>query len=203
MISTHWIAKRKPHWQQIEELLKLADGRKLNKLSRAELRQFSLLYRQIASDLSVLRADPSGQVYARYLNSLLSRAHNIIYTGGRVNPFAPVRFFTETWPAVFRKNLSYVITSTAVFLFAGVIGAIFTLYDPAFQLQVLGPQMVQTIEHHQMWTHSIVTVKPLASSAIMTNNLSVSFMTFALGITAGVGTLWMLFFNGLLMGVIG
>ena len=29
MISTHWIAKRKPHWHQIEELLKLADGRGL------------------------------------------------------------------------------------------------------------------------------------------------------------------------------
>src|SRR4051812_45560294 len=124
MISAHWIAKRKTHWQQIEELTKFADGRNVTKLTRAELRQFSLLYRQVASDLSVLRADPSGQVYARYLNNLLGRAHNIIYTGGRVNPLAPVLFFTETWPAVFRKNIRYVIASMAVFLFAGVIGAI-------------------------------------------------------------------------------
>jgi uncharacterized membrane protein SpoIIM required for sporulation len=54
-----------------------------------------------------------------------------------------------------------------------------------------------------MWTHSIVGIKPLASSAIMTNNMSVGFMTFALGITAGLGTIYMMAFNGLLIGVVG
>ena len=54
-----------------------------------------------------------------------------------------------------------------------------------------------------MWTHSVVTIKPLASSGIMTNNLSVAFSTFALGITAGIGTIWMLAVNGVLIGVIG
>jgi len=47
-----------------------------------------------------------------------------------------------------------------------------------------------------------VTIKPLASSFIMTNNLTVSFTTFALGITAGLGTIWMLALNGLLFGVV-
>jgi uncharacterized membrane protein SpoIIM required for sporulation len=46
-------------------------------------------------------------------------------------------------------------------------------------------------------------MKPVASSAIMTNNLSVALMTFAMGITAGIGTVYMLIFNGLLIGVIG
>jgi uncharacterized membrane protein SpoIIM required for sporulation len=62
--------------------------------------------------------------------------------------------------------------------------------------------MMDTIEKRQMWTHAVVTMKPLASSAIMTNNLSVSFTTFALGITAGLGTIWMLALNGLLFGVV-
>jgi uncharacterized membrane protein SpoIIM required for sporulation len=63
--------------------------------------------------------------------------------------------------------------------------------------------MVQTIEKREMWTHSIVGIKPLASSAIMTNNISVGFMTFALGITGGLGTIYMMLFNGLMLGVIG
>src|SRR3989442_14712068 len=37
----------------------------------------------------------------------------------------------------------------------------------------------------------------------MTNNLSVSFATFAMGITAGIGTIWMMIINGMLIGVIG
>jgi uncharacterized membrane protein SpoIIM required for sporulation len=67
----------------------------------------------------------------------------------------------------------------------------------------LGPQMIETIERHEMWTHSVVSVKPLASSAIMTNNITVSFFTFAYGITAGIGTVAMLVFNGVMLGVVG
>ena len=63
--------------------------------------------------------------------------------------------------------------------------------------------MVETIDRRQMWTHSIVAVKPVASSQIMTNNMSVALMTFAAGVTAGAGTLYLLLFNGLMLGVIG
>ena len=63
--------------------------------------------------------------------------------------------------------------------------------------------MVATIERHEMWTQSVVSIAPAASSAIMTNNLSVCFATFAGGITFGALTLYSLFFNGLLLGVIG
>jgi uncharacterized membrane protein SpoIIM required for sporulation len=63
--------------------------------------------------------------------------------------------------------------------------------------------MMETIERREMWTHSIVTIKPVASSGIMTNNLSVAFAMFAMGITAGLGTIWMMVVNGLMIGVIG
>jgi uncharacterized membrane protein SpoIIM required for sporulation len=53
-----------------------------------------------------------------------------------------------------------------------------------------------------MWTQSIVTIKPVAASSITTNNLTVAFTVFALGITA-VGTIWMILLNGLLLGVVG
>jgi uncharacterized membrane protein SpoIIM required for sporulation len=48
-----------------------------------------------------------------------------------------------------------------------------------------------------------VTIKPLAASGIMTNNLAVCFATFALGITAGIGTIRLMVTNGMLIGVIG
>jgi uncharacterized membrane protein SpoIIM required for sporulation len=68
---------------------------------------------------------------------------------------------------------------------------------------LLGPQMVASIEKHEMWTHSLVSMKPQASTWIMTNNISVGFMTFAGGILAGLGTIYLLFFNGLQLGVVG
>jgi uncharacterized membrane protein SpoIIM required for sporulation len=65
------------------------------------------------------------------------------------------------------------------------------------------PEMIATMERHQMWTESIVSVAPKETSHIMTNNLSVSFVTFAGGIVFGLGTLFSLFQNGMLLGVIG
>jgi uncharacterized membrane protein SpoIIM required for sporulation len=63
--------------------------------------------------------------------------------------------------------------------------------------------MVSTIEKHEMWTHSVVSAAPQASSFIMTNNMTVCFITFAGGITAGLYTLFQLFYNGIMIGVIG
>jgi uncharacterized membrane protein SpoIIM required for sporulation len=95
------------------------------------------------------------------------------------------------------------LAAFVIFLCAAVAGVLLTLNDPSFSRHLLGPRMMQSIEQHKMWTDSIVTVKPVASSQILTNNLSVSILTYALGITAGIGTVWMMLLNGLLIGVVG
>lgn len=202
MISTHWLERRRPYWEQLQALLARC-GSGPSALSRSELRDLSLLYRQVAADLSVLRQDLSGQLYARHLNQLLIRAHNIIYIGRRGNAMGALRSFVRIYPQIFRRNFSYVLTAVILFVAGGVAGMLLTLYNPSFQLQVLGSDMVRTIEHRQMWTHSVVSIKPVASSMIMTNNLTVTFMTFAMGITAGLGTIYLIFFNGLMLGVVG
>ena len=202
MISTHWIEKRKPYWQKLEALITSA-SKGVKSLSHGELQELSLLYRQTAADLAAIRQDPSSVHFARYLNQLMTRAHNIIYVGHRASPWAIFTFFKGEYPRVFRRNAKYCALAVAVFVAGGLAGVALTLQDPDFQLKVLGPRMVQTIQRKEMWTHSIISVKPLASSEIMTNNMTVGFMTYATGITAGLGTIYMMFFNGLLMGVIG
>ena len=83
-----------------------------------------------------------------------------------------------------------------------MLGTLLTAAQPAFMEELLGPQMVATIRHREMWTESITSMAPAASSGIMTNNLSVTFATFALGITAGLGTMYMIGWNGVLLGVV-
>jgi uncharacterized membrane protein SpoIIM required for sporulation len=203
LISTRWIEKRKPYWDQLEQLLARCTSGKLQSLTRSELQDLSLLYRQIAADLATITQDPSSVHFARYLNHLLARAHNTIYAGHKTSPKALLDFFYREYPDTFRRNLNYCVAAIAVFIIGAAVGSLLTLQDPDFQLKILGPGMVDTIQRREMWTHSVLSMKPLASSAIMTNNMSVSFMTFAMGITAGLGTIYMLLFNGLLIGVIG
>src|SRR5580658_4456914 len=203
MISTRWLEKRKPHWSRLEALLNQSSQGGLKSLSRSDLQELSLLYRQTAADLAAIREDRGSVHFARYVNQLLVRAHNTIYSGRRASTSAMFLFFWNTYPAAFRHNLKQCLLATSIFAVAGLVGAVLTYQNPDFKVKILGPQMVETIDRHEMWTHSIVGIKPLASSAIMTNNMSVGFTTFALGITAGLGTIYMMVFNGLLIGVIG
>jgi uncharacterized membrane protein SpoIIM required for sporulation len=202
MISNRWLEKRKPFWARLEALVERS-RQGVSALSHTELQELGLLYRQIASDLAAVREDASNRQLATYLNQLLGRCHNLIYLGHKPKVSGIVRFYRDSYPQVFRETLSQTLVAVAIFVLAGIGAWMVTVKDPAFAYRLLGPRMMETIEQRKMWTDSIVTVKPLASSGIMTNNLSVAFSTFALGITAGIGTIWMILVNGLLIGVIG
>jgi len=172
-------------------------------LDHKDLQELGLLYRQTASDLAIAREDITSSQLAAYLNSLLGRTHNLIYMGNKPKVAGIVRFYSETYPRIFRELWPQTLLAFAIFAVTGLAAFILTMRDPTFAHRLLGTHMMETIEKREMWTHSIVTIKPLAASSIMTNNLSVAFATFASGITAGVGTVWMMVLNGLLIGVIG
>lgn len=203
ILSNQWILKRRPHWDRLAALLSQADAGGLRQLTRAELQEVALLYRQVASDLSVLRQDKTARTYAQPVNLLLARAHHIIYSGRKTNLLTAFRFLRDEYPAVFQKQLGYVLFSLVFTVAWGLLGASLTSARPEFMRHYLGPDMIATMERHEMWTKSVVSVAPMATSAIMTNNLSVSFFTFAGGIVFGLLTLFSLYNNGMLLGVIG
>lgn len=184
-------------------LLARSDASGLGQLSREELQELALLYRQVAGDLSVLRQDETARTYAHHVNQLLARAHHIIYSGRKTSLLTLFRFLRDDYPAIFQRQIGYVFASLLVTLSGAVLGVVLTGARPEFMRHFLGPQMIATMERHEMWTHSIVSVAPLATSAIMTNNLTVSFVAFASGILFGLGTFYALFANGLMLGVIG
>lgn len=201
MVSIHWIEKRKAHWERLEQLVGRAKNG-LGALNHAELQELGLLYRQTAADLAAALEDRSSAQLAVYLNQLLGRSHNLIYMGRRPAAGGIVAFYRRTYPRIFRENLPQTMTAVAIFLFAMAAGWAVTIHDPAFAHRLLGPQMMETIDRREMWTHSVLTVQPVAASAITTNNLTVAFGCFAFGITV-IGTIWMMLLNGLMLGVVG
>ena len=203
MISTYWLEKRQTHWRRLEHLLDQVKGHGLRSLTRLELQEMGLLYRQAAADLSALREDPTGKAYARVLNLLLSRAHNTIYAGEKSSARSIVQYYRYTYPKIFRDNLRLISAAFFLFLLGALAGWLLAITRPDFLRALLGPRMMDTIEHHKMWTDSVVRVAPAASSGIMTNNISVSFITFVGGISGGLLTIYSLIFNGVLIGGVG
>src|SRR5580700_11677801 len=98
MISTHWLAKRKPHWQRLEQLVDRSGLRGVAALGHDELQELGLLYRQTASDLATVREDITSRSFASYLNQLLTRAHNLIYMGRQTKWNGIVHFYAQTYP---------------------------------------------------------------------------------------------------------
>lgn len=173
-------------------------------LGHDEVRELALLYRQTAADLSTAREDPNGAPLARHLNELLGRAHNLVYAGAaRARPAGALDFFATGFPRIFRETLPFTAAAFALFMAGAAAGLLMSAADPGFERYVLNGQMMDTIERREMWTHGIVAVKPFASSAIMTNNIAVALAACATGMFAGLGTVYMMLFNGLLIGVVG
>lgn len=178
------------------------EARGLRSLQPAEVRELGLLYRQAAADLSAARADRSSRTIELYLNKLVARAHNFVYSGNRVSLGGLWWFFAHGYPRLVRRLSGYVWLATALTLLAAALGVFVTLVRPEFGATFLGAEKMEGIRQHHLWMNSILAVKPQASSQIMTNNITVCFLTFATGITAGIGTILMLFNNGLMIGTI-
>ena len=171
ILSNLWIRKRRSHWDRLASLLAQADQGGLGRLSPGELQELALLYRQVAADLSVLRQDSTARTYAAHVNQLLARAHHIIYSGRKTNLLTLFRFLKDEYPVVFQRHIGYVAASLMISLACGLLGVVLTSSRPEFMRHFVGPGMLATMERHEMWTHSIVGIAPMATSAIMTNNL--------------------------------
>src|ERR1700753_4148222 len=116
MISNRWIEQRQTSWSRLDTLTRQVESQGLRALAGAELQEFGLLYRQIAADLSAVRADRASGTLEEYLNSLLSRAHNRIYSGRKASLRSFARFMAFEYPRIFRRLFPYVAISLLLFL---------------------------------------------------------------------------------------
>jgi uncharacterized membrane protein SpoIIM required for sporulation len=202
MISNLWMDYRKDNWNRLDALLRQVERSGVKSLTAAELRELGLLYRQAAADLSTVRADRTSRTLEQYLNRLVGRAHNFVYSGKRISAMSLWNFIAHGYPRLLRRLSVYVYIATGITVASAVLGMLITLIRPDFGVLFMGPAMMDSVNQHKMWTEQILSAKAPFSSLIMTNNIGVCFLTFAGGVTAGLWTVYALFRNGLMLGVI-
>ncbi|GJM45415.1 MAG: membrane protein [Gemmatimonadota bacterium] len=192
-----------PDWARLEELVKRLSGRGRPR-NADEIREFWQLYRAATSRLAAIQAQkrPSEELW--YLNRLVAAAHAVLYRVRRRRSASRrfLAFLGSGWPALVREHRRWVGAATAIFLAGAAIGIWYSATDAAFPAHVTPPEILASIERGEMWTDDIRDMKPVASSFIFSNNLMVAILAFAAGITAGLGTVWILFANGVSFGAI-
>jgi uncharacterized membrane protein SpoIIM required for sporulation len=196
--SDRFVNQRKKSWQRLEDLLTLLDRATLRRLNREEVRELGHIYRRTASDLAIARAESRDPRLINYLNSLVIRAHGRIYRADAQGGQRIRKFFAQELPQTFRRTWRYTATSFAVFFIFAVIGYAGTKYDPEFSEIVGVPPAFRelAIETKMHWWERINQANQVEASSILTNNIRVTFYTFAFGALFGLGTLFYLAFNG-------
>ncbi len=204
-----WLRTRRVSWQKLEELLKKVDSSGLGSLDRQGLTELGRLYRATSADLSRARALKLNSELQIYLNNLVVRAHNQVYQNKQSRLSDLFLFFLHGFPRQFQTNILYVLTAFLLFLLPGLGCYREALYDPNFgQLEIVPGQslvseeLYHMIENRQMWTDSVQDSSPAVAGLIATNNIKVSLLAFATGITFGIGTVYVLIMNGMSIGTV-
>jgi len=199
-----FINERKTAWQRLEGLLHLVDRMSLRKLHREEVRELGRIYRRTASDLAIARAESRDPRLINYLNSLVIRAHGRIYRADAQGGRRIRNFFARDFPQTFRRTWRYTALSFVVVLVFSLGSFIGTRLDPEFsEFAGISPYFREVVINKRThWWQDLNDANQIGSSQIFTHNIRVTFYAFAYGAIVGVGTLYVLAFNGASMGAI-
>lgn len=211
-----WTARREASWRQLEALLTQAERQGLRSLSGLQVRQMASLYRSVSADLARAKGHNAGQAIVKDLQRLTSRSYSQVYQGSRRQEWQALwDFYRYGFPAVVQQSWVYIAIATGLFGIGGLVGWWIAWQDPAFLTLVLGQEFVEEVKTSQeLWTVSIMGVEPVASSSIMINNIGVSLRAILGGVTMfmpqgplitppGAFTVFLLVFNGLMIGCVG
>jgi len=190
-----WMIEREADWSRLEELLRLSEGT-IYQLSADEMRETGLLYRGLMNDLSRARTSPDHQHLVPYLNNLALRCHGRVYESPPTRLQNVLVFFLKDFPRCFRRNFPLIFLAFATFVLGTVIAMATVKLDPTTASQFLPPNVIEQLKAGKLWTDDMKAV-PSQSSFIMTNNIKVAIQAYAGGIFFGVGTLLILFSNGM------
>jgi len=206
-----FIEEEEQYWAELESMLDREEAEPLRRLDLAEIKRFHYLY-QRASAALVKVAGFSAQTDIRaYLESLVARAYASVHEArGRRRAFSPIHWFFEDFPRVFRAHAPAFVLSCAITAFGFSVGAFAVSLDkeartiimPFSQLRMDPAKRVAREERIGAVRDRLKGEKTAFSAFLMTHNARVSFFTFALGFTWGIGTGILLLYNGVILGAV-
>jgi uncharacterized membrane protein SpoIIM required for sporulation len=201
-----FVARRQDGWEQLESLLSYTDRRGLRRLTADQLQELALRYRSATTDLAAAQSRGYSDATRAYLNRLTARAHAYVYAGSARNGWARLaEFFGETFPREVRRSAGPILACTAVFIGAAIIAYCLVVQRPLNVYALLNPAMIPVVEKplHDSNFAFDRSYAPAMASAIITNNVKVTMLAFAGGMTLGYLTILIILENGLDVGALG
>jgi uncharacterized membrane protein SpoIIM required for sporulation len=204
-----FIANGRPAWTELEKLLDRIEAEPDWRMTLAQTQLFHQLYQRAAADLAKITTFSSEPETRRYLENLVARAYGEIHeTREKQRRFFPLQWFFQIWPQTFRRHIRAFYLSLTVTIAGCAFGGLAIAFDPDSK-PVLMPfsHLMQdpakrVAEEENATDDRLNGHKTSFSAELMTHNTKISIFTLALGMTWGVGTIIMLFYNGVILGAV-
>ena len=203
-------SKYKTAWRMFEDWLEDQERRKKLAALNSKLRPSDIAkrYRDICHHLSLSRARHYSPILQQRLNQLALRGHKFLYKSKGSFLRDSGRFFAFTFPNAVRRYWKFFVVSSVLFYLPLIALIIAVQYQPTLVYSILDPELASRYE--SMYEPDVEHVgyeRGSESDFLMFgiyvyNNISIGFRTFASGVIYGVGTIFVLLFNGTFIGVI-
>jgi uncharacterized membrane protein SpoIIM required for sporulation len=204
-----FIERERSTWEELDKTLTRIENEPLLHLTLEEVQRLHYLYERTGAGLikiSTFAAEPN---LVHSLESLLTRAYAELQIGrSQTEKVSIRRWLFRTFPQTFRKHLRFFWAA----LFLTIVGALFggaaVAYDPDAKAAIAPfPNLLQNPaervkEEENEINPTLATSKSRFSATLITNNTKVSILALALGVTWGIGTAILLFYNGVVLGAV-
>ncbi len=207
-----FLHSRQSRWLRLSQLLDRIDERGIAALSPLEADEFFRLYRLTSSDLNLVQTRTGNPTLLDYLEALVARAYGTLSVPKRANPFkAWWMILRHYFPAAIRAEYRMFLLSVLILLAGTLCGGVATaiaprmaeVFLPAENLAEDSRDRVARLEKQEREGVSQVntaTDHGVFTTFLFSHNIRVSVLAFALGLSFGIGTAVMLFYNGAMLG---
>ncbi|MBI3117321.1 MAG: stage II sporulation protein M [Candidatus Hydrogenedentes bacterium] len=213
-----FVAAERPYWDELGQILRQLEEKNLMQLDLPRARRFYYLYRRAASDLARLQALAIEPSIPEFLDDSVARAYAEIHETRRTPVrFQPLSWFRITFPVTFRRHATAFQAAVLITLAGSLLGAAALAFDPQAKAVIMPfPGLLkdptervrmeeETKDEDEAGPRADMALGRMHASfasMLMTNNIRVSIMALALGITFGFGTVVVLFYNGVMLGAV-
>ena len=195
------IKKHREEWKQLEQLLTELSGRKKG-ITGEKIDSFHRLYQKASQNLSYCQTHFPNDDVTGYLNGLVSKAHNLLYkdqisSGKQIRHFFSTKFIgllLEQWRFVFIAFVLFTVGAAGSF--------VAVVNDPLHIYTLLPDSISHAVDPDRLGEGHESINSAVISTEIMTNNIKVAFLAFAGGITFGLLTVYLLVYNGVIIGAL-
>ncbi|MCC3357281.1 stage II sporulation protein M [Bacillus sp. REN16] len=196
-----FVKQHRDEWKRLEQLISTLHKRRKSRTSN-EINEFHRLYQKCAGHLSYSQTYYPNEEVTPYLNGLVSKAHNLLYKD-QVSSFGQIRYFFSTkFIGLLLEQWKFVAVAFVLFTL-GAVGSFFSvLQDPLHLFSILPAEIAQSVDPDYLGSQDGAVDSSLMSASIMTNNIQVAILAFASGITFGLLTVYILIYNGIIIGAL-